>query len=272
MAGIRQRKKNLILAGLVGALLIGLPLLGTSVYFALENLAVRQQLEEYKEKEKKTDTYLVYTLNRDLKRGEQIEKGDITAITVIGDMISEEIFSLKSPIGKKMKITANSGTVLSDSLITEENLPQEDERKVELDYVKIPELLAEGEMVDIRIRFQNGEDYIVAGQKEVFSLRREQGYQEGNLLEILVNEEEILKLASAKADCDIYENTNIYAVIYAEEGQKKAEDTYPVNPSVYTLSTWDPNVGVHVLTEKNQEKRTVLEENLKEFFFSEDVP
>jgi len=270
LAGIRQRKKNLILAGLTGALLFGLPLLGTTGYFALENLAVRKQVEEYQRKEEMADTCVIYFLNKGKERGERLEKQDVTAVEVTGrfsglqPVLSEDLF------GKQLKISAEAGTALSDSILCKKELPQEDERRLELNYVRIPELLNQGEWIDIRVHFENGEDYIVAGKKQVLSLQREDGYGAGNLIEIQASEEEILKLASVKADYDGYDNTLVYAVIYAEEGQTEATDTYPVNPAVYELSTWDPNVVKRVLTTENQEKRKALDENLYWFYNREE--
>lgn len=271
MAGIRQRKKNLILAGLTGALLAGLPLLGSTIFFSMENLAVRQQLEEYRKKEEMTDTCVIYFLNKEKERGEVIEQQDVTAVEVAGELSDMKPVLWKDLLGKQMKITAEAGTLLSESFLAAAPLPQEDERRLELDYVRIPELLNQGELIDIRVHFENGEDYIVAGKKKVLSLQRKDGYGNENRLEVLVSEEEILKLASVKADYDWYENTLIYAVIYAEEGQTEPSDTYPVNPAVYALSIWDPNVAERVLTPENQEKRQVLEANLFRFYSGEDV-
>lgn len=270
MAGIRQRKKNLILAGLTGALLVGLPLLGSTIFFSMENLAVRQQLEEYRKKEEMTDTGVIYFLNKEKERGEVIEEQDVTAVEVVGELSGMQPVLWKDLLGKRMKFSAEAGTLLSESFLAADILPPEDERRLELDYVRIPELLNQGELVDIRVHFENGEDYIVAGKKKVLSLQRKDSYGSENLLEVLVSEEEILKLASVKADYDWYENTLVYAVIYVEEGQTEPADTYPVNPAVYTLSTWDPNVAERVLTVENQEKRRVLEANLFRFYSGEN--
>jgi len=267
LAGIRQRKKNLILAGLTGALVIGLPLLGTTVFFSMENLAVRQQVEEYQKREEAAEDSVIYFLNNKKERGEILEKQDIAAVKVTGKLSKSQPLSLESILGKQIKITAEAGTILSESLLVADILPQEDERRLELDYVRIPELLNQGELIDIRVHFENGEDYIVVGKKKVLSLQREDGYGARNLLEVQVSEEEILKLASVKADYDGYENTLVYAVIYTEEGQAEATNTYPVNPAVYMLSTWDPNVVKRVITTENQEKRKVLEENLFQFYY-----
>lgn len=270
MAGIRQRKKNLILAGLTGALLVGLPLLGSTIFLSMENLAVRHQLEEYQKREEMTDTCVIYFLNKEKERGETIEEQDIIAVEVVGELSGMQSVLRKDLLGKHMKIAAKAGTLLSECFLAADSLPQEDERRLELDYVRIPELLNQGELIDIRVHFENGEDYIVAGKKRVLSLQRKDGYGNENLLEVLVSEEEILKLASVKADYDWYENTLVYAVTYVEEGQTEPTDTYPVNPVVYTISTWNPNVVERVLTVENQEKRRVLEANLFRFYSGEN--
>lgn len=270
MAGIRQRKKNLILAGLVGALITGLPLLGTTVFFTMENLAVRQQVEEYQKKEEGTEHGVLYILNTEKERGEILEQEDITAVEVNGQLSEMQTIPLEHMLGRQIRISAKEGTMVSEGLLAEEVLPEEDQRRLELTYLRIPELLNQGEWIDIRVHFENGEDYIVTGKKKVLTLQREDEYGTRGLIEIQVSEEEILKLASVKADYDCYENTLVYAVIYAEEGQAEAEDTYPVNKNVYAISRWDPNVVKRVLTAENQEKRQILEENLVQFYKKED--
>ena len=86
MAGIRQRKKNLILAGLAGALITGLPLFGTVVFFSMENLAVRQQVEEYHRKEEGMEQSVVYILNTEKERGDILEQQDVTAVEINGQL------------------------------------------------------------------------------------------------------------------------------------------------------------------------------------------
>ncbi len=270
MAGIRQRKKNLILAGLAGALLTGLPLFGTTVFFTMENLAVRQQVEEYRRKEEGTEQGVLYILSTDKERGDILEQQDITAVEINGELSGIQVTALEHLVGRQLRTFAEAGTMISEGILAEEILPTEDQRRLELNYIRIPELLNQGELIDIRVHFENGEDYIVAGKKKVLTLQREDEYRAAGLIEIQVSEEEILKLASVKADYDCYENTLVYAVIYADDGQAQAKDTYPVNMGVYEISCWDPNVVKQVLTAENQQKRQILEENLVRFYYGEE--
>lgn len=260
----------MILAGLAGALLTGLPLFGTTVFFTMENLAVRQQVEEYRKKEEKTEQGIFYMLNTAKERGDILEQQDITAVEVNGELSRMQIIASEHLVGRQLRISAEAGTIVSEGLLAEEILPAEDQRRLELNYIRIPELLNQGELIDIRVHFENGEDYIVAGKKKVLTLQREDEYKTTGFIEIQVSEEEILKLASVKADYDCYENTLVYAVIYADDGQVQAKDTYPVNMDVYAISCWDPNVIKQVLTVENQEKRQTLEENLVRFYYGEE--
>ena len=260
----------MILAGLAGARLTGLPLFGTTVFFTMENLAVRQEVEEYRKKEEKTESGVFYILNTEKERGDILEQRDVTAVEVNGELSGVQTIVLEHLLGRQLRIAAEAGTIVSEGLLAEEILPTEDQRRLELDYIRIPELLNQGELIDIRVHFENGEDYIVAGKKKVLTLQREDEYGTTSLIEIQVSEEEILKLASVKADYDCYENTLVYAVIYADDEQEQAKDTYPVNMDVYAISRWDPNVVKQVLTVENQEKRQVLEENLIRFYHGEE--
>jgi hypothetical protein len=173
-----------------------------------------------------------------------------------------ELAAAEQVIGRVAKVSLGQGTVLTLSLVQEEALPTDDVRRIELAYVDLPVNIGEGDYVDIRIVFSNGEDYIVAGHKKVLSLIREDSYGRQGLLEVYLNEEEILKMASAKADYDRYEDTRIYLAHYMEDGQRNAQDTYPVNSDVYELSQWDPNVFDDLLTEENVLRRQVLEAHI----------
>jgi hypothetical protein len=41
---------------------------------------------------------------------------------------------------------------------------------------------------------------------------------------------------------NLFEGTYLYAVIYQADFENAAVTTYPVNPQVFTLMQWDPNI------------------------------
>lgn len=84
-------------------------------------------------------------------------------------------------------------------------------REVFLSEVELSAYMQMGDMVDIRIRYFNAEDYIVLSGKTLVECEM------GHGVVLLLTEEEILSVSSAIADCEKYENTRLYAVEYPEE-------------------------------------------------------
>lgn len=272
MAGIRQRKRHLIGAGLMGAALAGIPLFIGLLIFFYKSAAAQEQIREYQEREKGIRTYQVQILNTDKLRGEIIEKKDIQTIEVMGKSDSQMIASAGYTAGMTVRFPIPAGTVLSDSLVTKDVLPEKDLRAVEFTYIELPAELGQNDIIDVRIAFPNGEDYVVVSNKQVMALKREDTGTGSipEMMELQVGESELLRLSSAKTDMEQIRGTRVYAVRYIEEGQEKGEDTYPVNPYIYELGQWNPNLIRRLSTEANIHYRNVLEENLRAFFQEKD--
>lgn len=270
MAGIRQRRRHLIKAGAAGAVLAGTPLVIGILVLFYGNLAARQQIKEYQEFEEGLSTYQVCMLNSEKLRGEVITKQDIHVVEVLGKNVVNNFTGIKDIAGKTVKYSLPEGTVLSGSLVSEWEMPQNDIRSVEYRFINLPEAVQENDYIDVRIFFPNGEDYIVAANKKVIGLA-EKGQNGSSYVELQVNESEMLRLASARTDIEQYEGSTVYAVSYVDDGQNMAMDTYPVNPYVYSLGQWDPNVVAEFTTIANEYYRGILEANLQSFF-NQDAP
>ena len=123
-----------------------------------------------------------------------------------------------------------------------------------------------GDYVDVRITYPSGEDYIVANHKEVLDIHVEENEQNQvqtkNILCMRVSEEEILRLASAYVDTVCYPDTRIYVIAYLDQFQQVGTVNYPVNPHVYQLLGWNPNVLDYEASGQEEQKRNILEENL----------
>ena len=155
---------------------------------------------------------------------------------------------------------------MNASLVEKEVLATDDMRRISFSYIEVPLDLEVNDYIDIRIRFLDGEDYIIVEQKRVLDLTKSTiGDQTVQLLGICVSEEELLKLSSAKVDMEIYPNTKIYAVQYLGEYQEKASANYPINKFVLEQISWNPNIKKSMLDKENSNNRKSLEENLIEF-------
>lgn len=111
------------------------------------------------------------------------------------------------------------------------------------DYIKMYQPLRLGDYIDVRIRFTTGNDYLVLTRKKIENI------VENNIV-LMVDEDELLGMSSAKADVDKYNQTMVYAVKYLNTSDDSVRN-YPLNLDVVQLYRWDPNV-------KNRTQDTIL--------------
>jgi hypothetical protein len=141
---------------------------------------------------------------------------------------------------------------------------------VEIRQVRIPDILAVGDLVNIRVHFPTGQDYTVVSDKAVMHINTE---MESFFIEM--NEEEILAYSSAKEDVRLYQGTEIYItqetkgliqvdkeyIDIAELMRQGLDyDFYPLNPNALALS------ALYQKRIELMEQRLQLDDSLSEFF------
>ena len=223
---------------------------------------IQLKLNQKEEEEKSRKTILTVVAAKDLKSGHIIEEEDLTTYNVMvnGDSILTSD-ALENYIGRRCRLDITNGSVMHASEVYDDEAIAEDERCIEIDYATVPSDIAVDDMVDIRIFFPSGEDYIVAAHKRIKSLLTDEN---GEIVsfQVVADECELLHLAGAYVDQSTYEDSSIYIIKYLDDIQKEATVDYPVNNNVFTLLNWDPNVVALVNTEDNVKKRSSLEEHL----------
>lgn len=218
------------------------------------------------ERDAYTDT-AVYLLSRDVTAGEQLTRDCLALCTV--KIPSDEMFTGVSDasalLGSYAKTALAKGTMLSPDLFYGDEALAERDRYLEASDIRLPDALRESDLIDVRISFPNGEDYVVLRRQKVLSLLYEESDDSACGLSFYLSEEELLRLSSARVDEALYEGAYLYAVIYGADFANAAATTYPVNPDVFSLMQWDFNILSPTALEKEQEKRSLLEEHLQAF-------
>lgn len=121
-------------------------------------------------------------------------------------------------------------------------------REFFLSDVVIPEHVEAGDRIDLRIRYQNAEEYIILANKPVLSC------ESGRGMVVNLTEEEILLVSSAIADREQYDKTKLYVVEYPEYEQiEESKVTYIANREVLMLLGKEKMEG---------ESRNALEERM----------
>lgn len=207
----------------------------------------------------KTDSFLeqkFFTINKELKKGDIISETDLVEVNLYTE---ESVKTIKKEniIGRELKIDISKGALVNvDMFVDDEKIPN-DLRLHMFSNIELHSEILDGSLIDVRISYPNGEDYVLVSGKRV------KARIEDNIL-FYVDEEEILKLSSADIDKKMYQGTRIYAILYVKDYQQTAISNYPANFSVIELGNWNPNLINKVFTEDVVNRRVVLEEHLSQ--------
>lgn len=200
---------------------------------------------------------IVYALAKDMKKGERISESNLVEVKIKTNNKDINKISKNEILDRELKINVSKGIMINRDMLSDTNRINDDVRIHMFSDIELHSEILEGSLVDIRISFPNGEDYVIAGQKRV------EKRQDDKIL-IYVDEGDILKISGARVDKNLYQGTRIYAILYVKDYQESAISNYPVNLNVIELGNWNPNLINKIFTEDMVKRRMVLEENLSQ--------
>ena len=207
------RKRHWKRVGII--FLIGLTLTG-GILSGFEYQLLKDCRQELKEVIGQLNSYEknVYVADGELASGTIISEENVRKEVRYLDWQTEQLFSEKD-FGKQLMTDVSDGDCLLLNMVVPVT---ENVREVFLSEVEIERYLISGNRVDIRIRYENAEDYIVLSNKYMVA------YDDISGMVLRLTEEEILLLSSAIADESRYNGTNLYAVKYPEQEQMEVSD------------------------------------------------
>lgn len=219
-----------------------------------------KQLAETKDMELTRNTQTVYVAIRNISKGETLlEEGENANVQLQNIYTGLDYTSFITPeqIGSTLIVDLQYGEPVMTNMITTEELAN-DTRWVEISCAELMTTQAEGDCIDVRIAFPDGEDFIVLTKKYLVNM------QKANcIFNTKLNEEEILRLRSAIIDAYTVKGCKIYTTVYVEENlQTEAVPTYPVNESNIALIHSDPNVLTKAVNTLNVDARLSLESRI----------
>lgn len=281
MSVIRQRRKNMIVSGLVGFLLAVIVLILMYLFWirgneVIMNVILRDsnyKVTAIKSVPEEVVKKKVYTLTNGLAQGEIITGDKILALELEERLVPESaVVNKEDLLNKKAKIDLGSMIVICNSMIEEEMVYTVDREIVEIHDVRIPEILSVGDRVNVRIHYPAGQDYTVVEDKEILHIDPEE-----SSFFITLSAEEILNYSSAKEDENLYAGANLYLTQLSQEKEdmtqnkhelnvvlgKDSYSIYPLNPNAQNLSL------VHQYNQDLLEARMLLDASLLEFFDQE---
>ena len=238
---------------------------GTAVYLKM-TLNDTQDVLASAQEEMEANKKIVYVVSTD--DGFGISKGDILQENV--NVKKQQIYSgledynyiTEEDMGSTAVVDMYEGMTVMTNMITPLDIAN-DTREYELHVVNLMVDQKENDYVDIRIMFPDGTDFLILPKKPVFNLNLE-----NCVFWTYLNEEEILRMASATIDAYTITGTKIYATRYVESSlQEQATPNYLVNEYVQdmmdpTSAFYDNNLLTKAIDTLNAIARSNLEERL----------
>lgn len=188
----------------------------------------------------------VYVATKDIRAGDKIYDADTAQRKNISDenvniektsIYSGQDSSIYLPdtaVGGTALVDIEAGAPIQKTAISEEEIDQ-DTRSYEVSVVNLTTSQQSNDVVDVRILFPDGTDYIVLAKKTLLNLR-------GTTFDLHLNEDEILRLDSATVDAATL-GARLYTTKYVEANlQSEAVPFYPVKQSTIDLIYSDPNI------------------------------
>lgn len=255
MSFIKRRRKRMyyiVLAiGVIAGSVLGITL---SCLFGLRREQIRQ-------KESKENSVSVIFLKKEKQPGEEIRDSDIEIRELSKEVFPDYAMQKSYVVGKQAKSPLAAGMVLYENMVYVEEIENLYMRRHSYSYIKQMDTLKKGDIIDVRISFPNGADFIVLSKKTVLDVTggETQGRDVERRLWLYVNEEEILRMSSCVVDAYINEGAYLYAVTYVNDMQDAAVVNYPVNEVVENLIKKDPNIIKIAQEQKTLELRSLID-------------
>ena len=201
---------------------------------------------------------VVYVAIHDIIAGEEITESKNVMKQEIYTGLSEDYYLPEDKLGGIAVIDIKEQQPIMADMVTSLEITQ-DTREYELSVANLMTDQKEKDYVDIRIMYPTGEDYTILSKKPMFNL---------NLKECVfysyLNEDEILRMASATMDAYTITGAYIYTARYVEPSlQEVSTPNYLVKPEVIDLINTDPNVLDIAKDSLNLEARINLEKRLR---------
>lgn len=268
MSMIRQRTKNLIVAGVVGAVAMGAVSSGGAVYLIKHQANEQKEIRaQYEAKLAEANKLLqqqqavmksVVVTGKEVKAGAKLTEADLKTIEIPEtEAPTNMILNKKDLIGKVVKIDVGQNTPLISSMVFDEGPTPSDLRSQEYNVIVLPTKVQKGQFLDIRITFPTGEEFIVLAKKKVKDFS-------GTTVWFNVSESEMLLMSSAIVDAYLH-GAKLSAATYVDPYmQEKATPNYPANVKVIDLIQSNPNVLETAKATLRKVARNTLESNLSQ--------
>lgn len=267
MNPMQRRARTSFIMGFLVALIIGAIAVGALLMKIKSINEAKEALEALQKK--------VYVATEDLESGQEVTLDDFTMGTVQTTvdstlMLSADDFEFTNengeivpktddegnPVSKKLisKIAVPAGTIITKDMLEESDDQLEaSERIQEFNMILLPSQLKNGQYIDIRITYPNGQDFIVLSKKKVLGTN-------ATTIWLKLNELELSLMNNAIVESYRLTGAKFYALPYIEAGrQKEATPTYVASADASGLMARNPNILEEIKTEYSNSVSSLLD-------------
>lgn len=222
----RKIKKSSIFVVIIMLLVICGGFVGGAFVFQTMQASYELRIDSL-ENQINTNTRDVYIAVQDIKCGEIITLDKLTQQTVLMSHV-DGTFTAEN-VNSVAKLSIPQGTIMLSSMC-EPELKSLTEREVEFTCFYVSHNVEVGDFIDVRIRYQNGEDFVILPKKRIERLSLT-----NSTCFLMVDEMELQMMASAIVDVTEY-NAVMYSNVYPQpEVQQATISNYPVRNETNSL-------------------------------------
>lgn len=218
MNPMQRKTRNAFLLGFIAALIVG----GIGIALLFMQLKNKNAEIDKIRAEMNVAMSNVYVISKDVREDEPVEvqmKSIPTeyvpskAVTSVNNYMDDD-----GELVMKSKVALTKGTIITEDMV-ENNDETKSYRMVEYSMISLPSLLQEGDLIDIRLAFPDGGNYVVLSKIEVESCT-------ATTIWLKITENEMLRLDEAALESYIIDGTKLYATQYVDAAQHDLYTTY----------------------------------------------
>lgn len=199
----------------------------------------------------------VYVTRKEIKAGEAFTEENTEKRVVFSEQ--NPVGLATDLIGKVSCADLPEGMIVTNPLCCERPVLSS-ERECMFSDICYAECFTDGDVLDIRIRYENGENYCVLKGKRIRKEETEQKW-----CRLLLTEEEQLLISAAQYDVQVYEGAELYFVGVVEERLQEKECCEYLPPKQILLQLQIQNVQYEEKFYKWKEQRDALEKRLMDY-------
>ena len=248
-----KKKLRIVTYALVAVIIIAVAAIAV-IYLGKQKLNdYSAQIDELSS-EISTNQQTVYVATSDIEAGDKIIDGENVQAQQIMSGLDSSLYMTEDQMGMVALVDIPTGSAVYADALGQDNISN-DSRVYEVNVVNLTSTQKTNDIVDIRILFPDGTDYIVFSKMKIRNLS-------GTTFDLYLDENQILTLDSAVVDAYIH-NAKIYTTKYIQpQLQDESTPFYPVRSEILDLINSDPNILEVAKETLNAEARQDLEDRM----------